>query len=39
MDPVMRELGNHSDVMESEERSELLAIVEAWIPNVEERVG
>ena len=38
MDRIMRELGNYADLMESDERSELLAIVEAWIPDVEEQV-
>ena len=38
LDRAMRELGNYAEVLECEERSELLEIVEAWIPDVEEQV-
>jgi hypothetical protein len=37
LDQMMRELGNDPDLMSAAERSELLAIVEAWISDVEEQ--
>ena len=34
---IINELGNERDSMNADERSEILAIVEAWIQDVEEQ--
>lgn len=34
---IINELGNEQDLMNAAERSEILAIVEAWIQDVEEQ--
>ena len=34
---IINELGNEQDLMNADERSEILAIVEAWIQDVEEQ--